>query len=262
VLGTWWSGQAGNRAHRYAYANIADFIRDSFRGQLDNIVDYACGQGDLLARLALRFPEARLTGLDGSPLLLQAATRKIARLGESALARVKLLETPLPNFDLQVPTADLVVFSFPNIVPAVDGGDFATDGMRLNPVDLVILRELSQIPDPEEDIPHDAAEDYAILVRDRLVSLNIRQMLSPGGMCVRVEYTNVARERLPKLELVRTGMEEGSLPDPVFDKQPACWFQVAASRYFRSAVMEDVYHQSGEECDRTGGYMITVLRAI
>jgi SAM-dependent methyltransferase len=262
VLGQWWSGQAANRAHRYAYANIANFIRDSFATPFEHIVDYACGQGDLLARLAQGFPDARLTGFDGSPLLLEFAARKIARLGQGTVRRTRLVETPLPNFDLPGPAADLVAFSFPNIVPSANGGDFAADERRLSATDRAILRELSQTPGPGESASYDPAGDYAILVRDRLVSLNIRYMLNPGGICIRVEYTNVAREGLPKLELIRTGMEEGSIRDPVFGKEPACWFQVVASRYFRSAVMEDVYHQSGEECDKTGGYMITVLRAI
>ncbi|MGD0310308.1 MAG: hypothetical protein ABSC02_13600 [Acidobacteriota bacterium] len=40
------------------------------------------------------------------------------------------------------------------------------------------------------------------------------------------------------------------------------WFCVLASRYYRSGVMEDVYHQSRDECNRLGGYFINVLRAL
>jgi len=37
---------------------------------------------------------------------------------------------------------------------------------------------------------------------------------------------------------------------------------VLASAYFRSRVLEDVYLQTGDERDKNGGYLITVLRAI
>jgi hypothetical protein len=94
------------------------------------------------------------------------------------------------------------------------------------------------------------------------VSLNIHGLLKQGGLCVRVEYANVPRQELPRLELLRTGFEEGSLDLSVDGKTPDQWFRVLASRYYRSGVMEDVYHQSGDKCNRRGGYFINVLRAL
>ena len=80
-LGRWWYKQAANAVHTYSYRNIADYIGASFSRSPSLIVDYACGCGNLLSRLFFRFPESRLMGLDGSPLLLDHARNRIARRG-------------------------------------------------------------------------------------------------------------------------------------------------------------------------------------
>jgi hypothetical protein len=62
--------------------------------------------------------------------------------------------------------------------------------------------------------------------------------------------------------LVEISYEEGSLDMELEGEKPRQWFRVSASSYFRSRVLEDVYQQTGDERDRRGGYLITVLRAI
>jgi hypothetical protein len=88
----------------------------------------------------------------------------------------------------------------------------------------------------------------------------MRHLLKPSGLCLRVEYANVRRDDLPPSETLLTGYEEGSMDVEAGGRRAAQWFRVAASAYFRSRVMEDVYHQSEDESDREGGYFITVLR--
>jgi hypothetical protein len=259
-VGLWWMRQAANRSHGYAYRKIADFIRDSFPHSPGMIVDYACGGGHLLSRLNQRFPDSKLIGFDGSPLLLKMARERLGS-GENGDSRISLVETHLPNFELPGAIADVAVFAFPNIVPISEDAEIPWID-RLKPADLKIAEELAHMKDPESKRQEDPAVISNTLLRDRLVSLNLRSLLKRGGICMRVEYGNVSREELPAIELMRTEFEEGALARTASGKTPDQWFQVAASRYFRSSVIEDVYHQSKDESDRSGGYFITVLRAI
>ncbi|MBZ5496536.1 MAG: class I SAM-dependent methyltransferase [Acidobacteriia bacterium] len=261
-VGLWWHRQSANSIHRYAYRNIADFIRSSFSRTPRVIVDYACGAGNLLSRLQERFPTSRLMGVDGSSFLLGMARKRLVRQGNGASPHVTLVETLLPDFELPRAVADLVVFAFPNMVPcsAEENGNPCAHQLSRN--DRVLARELADRRAPESAGAEDESEPIcAALIRDRLVALNIRRLLNRGATCVRVEYGNVRREELPELELLRTEFEEGSLDHKVNGIVPDQWFRVVASCYYRSGVMEDVYHQSEDESDKAGGYFITVLRA-
>lgn len=262
-VGHWWSNQAADSIHGYAYRNIADFICSSLADPPGLIVDYACGPGNLLSRFHRRFPFSRLMGLDGSSFLLGLARRRMAQLGQCALRQVRLVETLLPNFELPSAVADLVVFVFPNMVPCSAQDDGLRCAHRLRAVDTAVARELACCPDPDNPaVGDDPQTVYSTLLRGRLVSLNIRRLLKRGGLCMRVEYGHVRREELSQMELLRTAFEEGSLDQETNGKVPEQWFRVLASRFFRSGVMQDVYHQSQDESDRTGGYFITVLRAL
>jgi SAM-dependent methyltransferase len=259
-VGHWWHRQAVNHSHRYAYRNIANFIRASIPGAPEHIVDYACGGGNLLARLHGLFPESRLTGLDGSNLLLQKAQRRLARHDRDFSRRVTLVETALPNFDLPGNSADLVVFAFPNLVPTLGRDDTRDNERLLGRTDTAVGRALAEQIGREDGCEDEIDEIYSTLLRDRLASKNMRHLLKASGYCVRVEYANVRRDDLPPAEVLLTGYEEGSFDLEIGGKQAMQWFRVAASAYFRSGVMEDVYHQSEDESDREGGYFITILK--
>ncbi len=255
-VGKWWFDQASNRSHSYAYRCIADFIKDSFPEPPGIIADYACGAGNFLARLHSRFPSSRLIGIDGSGFLLRKARRR------QALRGADLIETPLPDFSLAHATSDLVVYTFPNMV-ASSSDDLERTAGLLSPADLAVARHLAEDEDSESLREQgNPATVCACLLRERLVSLNIRRMLKGSGACVRVEYGNVPREQLPKLEQMRIGFEEGSLDRFVRGGKADQWFRVAASRYCRSRVIEDVEHQSGGARGRKGGYLISVLKPV
>ncbi len=96
-IGWWWFHQAGNSCHRYAYHNIAGFIRSSFSRQPGLIVDYACGAGNLLFRLNRHFPDSELVGYDGSSLLLAMAHRRLSREAATAGNRVGRCSSPRPD---------------------------------------------------------------------------------------------------------------------------------------------------------------------
>ncbi len=248
-VGRWWLERSTEAAHRRAYRNIADFIKDSFVRPPRRIVDYACGAGNLLALLSYRFAHSKLVGLDGSRLLLSSALQRISRLPRSCSGRISLIETALPNFDLLRGQADLVVFCFPNMVPS--GAEERQEwGSRLGESDRKVAENLA------------FPEDPYILEQSRCISLNLRRLLARNGICVRVEYATVQRHELSPPELTQVSFEEGSLDYEADGVLPRQWFHLLASAYFRSKVLEDVYQQTSDERDRNGGYLITVLRAV
>ncbi len=255
-VGEWWFHQASNRCHSSAYQRIAKFIGDSFPRPQDVVVDYACGSGNLLARLRVLFPFSRLLGIDGSALLLGLARRR------QPLSKVDFIEIALPAFSLPRAVADLVVYTFPNMVSS-SADDLERMARLLIPADLAVARHLAADKDFESMREQgDPGSVYAALLRERLISLNIRELLKRNGSCVRVEYGNVPRGQLSRLEQLRIGFEEGSLDQRVRDSEPAQWFRVVASQYSRSRVIEDVEHQSRGGRKRSGGYFISVLRAL
>jgi len=245
ALARWWHGRSGDRAHARAYRNIADFIAGSYTHPPRVIVDYACGAGELLALLSLRFPHSRLVGLDGSAYLMGMALKRLARLPRRCSRRISLVRAALPDFRLMPHSADLAIFCFPNIVPSPSARG------RLSRADRVLAESLGA-----------GARERAVLEYNRLVSLNLRRLLRPGGVCVRVEYGTARREELSASELLWVSYEEGSLDAPAGQRAARPYFRVSASSYFRSGVLEDVFQQTGSREDRNGGYLITVLRAI
>jgi SAM-dependent methyltransferase len=262
-VGRWWLGQSDDFSHRNAYRHIVDFLAASFPCPPKRILDYACGAGHLIALIHARFPDARITGLDGSSFLLGHARRRQTRLDERSRPRLRLVETALPNFRLPRARADLVTFIFPNMLPDPADGDERKIAWPLTPRELDVARELAQYHDPESTRgDRDPEVLTGEMLWERLISCNLRHLLRRGGICVRAEYGNVPREQLSGLETLRTGFEEGSLDYSFHGTPIRSWFRIVASRYYRSGVVEDVFHQSPDtRAKRKGGYLLTVLRA-
>lgn len=256
-VGRWWLARASDPAHARAYSKVVRCIHDAAGRSPRLIVDYACGAGHLLTRLAWRFPHARLIGLDGSLLLLEVARRRIGRMGREAERRIRLRAEKLPRSPAPRLGAELAVYAFPNMYPA--------RGPRRepDPCESAAARRLARLRDPaaggEPSLPGPSAGE---LLRGRAVSWDLRRVLADGGLCVRVEYAEVPRHQLSRAELLRVAFEEGSLSDEIAGERVRPWFRLLASAYVRSGVIEDVYQQTGDESDRHGGYAITVLRAV
>ena len=259
----WWRERANNEAHTHAYRKIAAFIRASFAHEPRMIVDYACGAGHLLAALSRSFPNSKLVGLDGSSVLLDLAERRFSRLPADRAQRILLIETPLPNLHVIKERADLVIFCFPNMMPSSDEEEACAGGFSLSMNDQWIAEKLSLAIDcDEEESRPDPSVIQSTLERNRKISCNLRNLLIRGGICVRVEYATMQRHEWAPLDLQRVCFEEGALDSRIENKLSDQWFRVLASAYFRSRVLEDVYQQTGDNRDRNGGYLITVLRAI
>jgi SAM-dependent methyltransferase len=261
-IGDWWLQHSLDAVHRRAYLKIAEFIRDSYVHEPALIVDYACGPGNLLALLSLRFEISKLVGLDGSSFLLSEARRRFSLLPRECARRISLIETPLPKLKLLDEKADLVIYCFPNMVPFLPV--FPATGSILCEKDRRVARCLSLASNSLDDRvgEQDASANQWGLEQGRGISKNLRQLLVQGGICVRVEYATMQRDELAPLELSQVSFEEGSLDMCIDGRKPNQWFRLLASAFFRSRVLEDVYEQTGDERDRNGGYLITVLRAI
>lgn len=265
AVGRWWRQRSEDGSHARAYRTIARFVRRLHLPRDPTIADYACGHGSMLVRLFRLFPTAKLIGIDGSALQLEMARRRLTRLDRRAMDRVRLIETKLPDFTLPRGVADLAVFVFPNLVAnESDQPYFDRHGYK-HPRDSVVGRQLAKLreEDPDEETcTSDPDEVYDELMTNRVVARNIRRLMKRGGLCVRVEYSNSIREGLTQLVQDRTAFEEGSLARRYGGRASERFFEYLFDDYHRSKVIEDVYHQTGEEDDRHGGYMIGVLRAI
>ncbi|MDA2934699.1 class I SAM-dependent methyltransferase [Acidobacteria bacterium AH-259-D05] len=263
TLGKWWLNQSSDTAHGYAYRKIIGHVHSLLRRPPKRIIDYTCGAGNMLTRLYRLFSDSQLTGIDGSSFLLQQAKRRMQLLGRNWENRVELIETHLPDFSLPSGKADMCLFVFPNIVP--DPSDDVEEDHDFPAADLAVADYLSRVrePDPEEETVEDDPETvYDSLLTDNVVARNLRGLLKKGGLCVRADYANAPREELTRLVQQRMAFQEASLEVTVNGFRVEQLFAVVDSIYCRSKVLEDVYHQTRDESDKEGGYLITTLRAI
>ncbi len=263
-VGKWWVKQSLNAAHERAYRTIAEQARRCAGASPRVIVDYACGPGQILAKLYKKFPKAEIIGIDGSSMMLELTEKRLQRIGGDFDKRVLLVESDLPNFSLDLPKADLLVFAFPNVVVRTkDQPYYDEHGYQDNPdAKTASFLASSREPDPSEETVTDE-EDILFdnLLTGKVVSRNLRGLMKRGGICIRAEYSNAPREELTKLVQARQAFEEGSLGS--FQGRKAVrLFSFRESFYYRSRVIEDVYHQTKDEADRTGGYFLNVLKAV
>ena len=68
----------------------------------DSVLDIGCGTGELLVRLAAKYPAARLAGLDPVPAMLDKARRKLSDKVELGVGWANDLPWPDASFDLVV----------------------------------------------------------------------------------------------------------------------------------------------------------------
>jgi ubiquinone/menaquinone biosynthesis C-methylase UbiE len=66
---------------------------------MDRVLDVGCGTGELLARLAAKYPDARLAGLDPVPAMLEKAKRKLSDKVELRVGWANELPWPDATFD-------------------------------------------------------------------------------------------------------------------------------------------------------------------
>lgn len=281
AVGDWWESQATNGAHRKAHAAVADFVHTETKrkGKAGPkwIVDYACGSGIFLVTLAARFPEARIVALDGSGKMLERAGARLEKAGfeygetepahcfDAKGPRIRLVKTSLPNFSLPAGKADVVIFLFPNLTPSLADQDYYDKHGYKNREDIKVCTVLARLRemDPEDEVTAvKPKEMYESLMTDRVISRDLRHLLKKGGTCFKVDYANAHRDELSSLTQMRSLFVEGALEEPVKEMWCQAFFRYVKNKFYRSQVILDVYHQTKDPSDKTGGYFISKFTAI
>jgi SAM-dependent methyltransferase len=279
-VGKWWATQARDRAHIKAYTDICCYLErqlDSRGAKAEVIVDYACGDGSFLKRLARHFPKARILGLDGSGLMLKTARSILLKQKIDANfvkttecfrkdgPRVRLVKTVLPNFKFEEGQADAVIFLFPNLTCSdKERKRYEKNGYNRRR-DVCVAEMLCRFRemDPEDEVATvDPDECFDDLMTNKVISRNLRRMLKSGGLLIRSEYANAPRHELTDLTQWRSLFAEGALDLPIKEVRAENIFRFLNSEYHRSAVILDVYHQSGDPTDKEGGYFCSAFEAV
>jgi SAM-dependent methyltransferase len=279
TVGTWWEQRSADDAHKRAYRHAAEHARDSLKKakvKAPLVVDYACGGGHFLLELAKLVPDARIVGLDGSKKLLALTAARCEAAGISAAIvpggkafatggpRVRLVRTNLPNFALPAGKADAVAFVFPNIAPGPDDQPLYDRNGYLNRNDGAVAKMLARFRemDPEDEV---TTEKPAYLfdgyMTERVLSRNIRRLLKPKGLWFKVDYANALRADLTELSQWRCLFAECALEAPIKGLRSEVLFKLRDNVFRRSSVILDVYHQTKDPSDKTGGYFITEFGA-
>lgn len=290
AIGDWWEGQASNGAHRKAYAAVAEHVAKRLKARTSKkgtgkrpapkvkwLVDYACGSGLFLEALATRFPEARIVALDGSRKMLDKAAARMAKAGHEAGSveaddcfdakgpRIRLVKTSLPNFSLPKGKADAVIFVFPNLTPSPADQDYYDKHGYKNRMDVKVCTVLARLRemDPEDEVnTMKPAELFEGLMTDRVISRNLRHLLKRGGSCFKVDYANANRDELSPLTHKRSLFVEGALEETVRELRSEVFFRYVGNDFHKSQVILDVYHQTKDPSDKTGGYFTCEFKAV
>jgi SAM-dependent methyltransferase len=257
VMGEWWMERTATLSHKRAYRKISEVVRSMAPAEPRLITDYSCGGGDLLVHMADRFPHARLRGIDASAKMLARAIGQVGGADGRLERPIEFIRSRLPDPRLPAHTEDLVVYTFPDLA--------RNDKPRIPANDRRVGRALSKMedkdledPPEEEEEPQDVFEDLAW---GRAVSINLRHLVRRGGTVVRVDYADCEIEQMTKVSRMRSAFEEGSLNRAVTGVRSTTLFELGRSQFFRSKVCEDVFHQTGVEDDKRGGFLVTELRA-
>ena len=120
-VGQWWVNKTRNAAHAAAYRNITNHVVQCAQRESGLIIDYGCGTGLLMKRLVDLLPAWKFLGIDGSKVMLGDAETWAGpkRKGRSASVEFRLAK--LPDFSVSTQKADVIVFTFPNIVSVASG---------------------------------------------------------------------------------------------------------------------------------------------
>lgn len=271
-LGDWWIKQSRNRAHQTAYGKIAEYVHSLGIHDPNFIVDYACGSGGALRALLNAFPSARFVGIDGSKKMLSLAGRMLNRSGfdtdfvsarEAFRAkgpRVRLLLSSLPNFALPKSKADVALFLFPNMNFSAPEKACLRTRVPGDPTVLAIARLLSRLREAT-DKPRKRQSIYEELLFERAMSANIHRLLKKGGLWIKTDYAEVCREGLSELMQWRTLFSESAFDAFVKDRMVRDKFEYLGNRFFRSSVVLDVYDQTKDLEDKSGGYIVSAFMA-
>lgn len=254
-VGQWWVNKTRNAAHAAAYMNIANHVAQCARGEGGLIIDYGCGPGLLIKRLADLLPAWKFIGIDGSKVMLHGAETWARTKRKGRPASIEFRLSKLPDFSASIPKADIIVFTFPNVVTV------ASERRRFEGIFLED-REVAGLLAMKQEKGEGVEALYDQLFMSRVVARNLRFLLRSGGLCVRVDYSQGTRDELSRFDQVSTLFEEGSLKARQSRLKPQKFFHLLYSHYYPSNVIRDVFEQTKDKDFLEGGYLVSLLQAI
>jgi SAM-dependent methyltransferase len=279
-VGDWWIEKSQDGPHQSAYKKIAryisSFLRKAKNAKPKIMIDYACGNGAILKTLGRTFPSTSIVGIDGSRKMLRRAEQSLEesrlkskftepiRYYQNADAQYLLVQTPLPNFSMPSGKADVAVFLFPNM----NATDNQMQGLKNHVEDPNVrgtarLLARMRLKDPDPSDAGSTLEDLEdALLFERIVCMNIRDLLEKGGLWFKVEYSACKREDLSELEKWELLFTECAMKVSIDGKKQKQFFQFIGNQFFRSSVIRDVYDQSKDPDFKSGGYFISAFRAV
>ncbi|MCX5723878.1 MAG: class I SAM-dependent methyltransferase [Nitrospirae bacterium] len=255
TVGQWWVDQTRNKAHVAAYTNIASHVVRCAKKDRGLIIDYGCGTGLIMKRLVDALPGWTFLGIDGSKVMLRDAEIWARAKRKQRPAAIEFRCATLPDFSAPAEKADMIVFTFPNIVSVASG---RCPFQKLFPND----RDLARLLAKKQEKGKKAEELFDQLFMSRVVSRNLRLLLRKGGLCVRVDYCQGDRHELGGFDQLSTLFEEGSLNTKQAHLRPHKFFKLLSSQYYESAVILDVYEQTKDKDFLEGGYLVSLLQAV
>lgn len=254
-VGQWWVHKTRSAAHAAAYLNIASHVVQCVRREDGLIIDYGCGTGLLMKRLVDVLPAWKFLGIDGSTTMLRGAETWARTKRKSRPASIEFRLAKLPDFSVSTPKADIIVFTFPNIVSVASERRQFEEIFRKD-------RDVAGWLAMKQEEGEGVEALYDSLFMSRVVARNLRFLLRKGGLCIRVDYSQGARHELGRFDQLSTLFEEGSLNARQSRLKPQKFFALRYSHYYPSAVIRDVYDQTKDKDFLEGGYLVSLLQAI
>ena len=255
TVGQWWVDQTRNKAHAAAYKNIASHVVRCAKKNSGLIIDYGCGTGRIMKRLVDALPGWTFLGIDGSQVMLRDAEAWARAKRKKHSVGIEFRCATLPDFSTPAVKADIIVFTFPNMLSPASG---RCPFQRLFQED----RDLAWLLARKQEKGKKATELFEQLFMSRVVSRNLRLLLRKGGLCVRVDYCQGDRHELGRFDQLSTLFEEGSLSTKQAHLRPHKFFKLLTSQYYESAVIRDVHAQTKDQDFLEGGYLISLLQAM
>jgi hypothetical protein len=208
-----------------------------------------------MKRLVDLLPAWKFLGIDGSKVMLRGAETwaRTKRKGRPASVEFRLAK--LPDFSISTPKADIIVFTFPNIVSVASERRQFEEIFRLD-------QEVAGLLAMKQEEGEGVEALYDQLFMSRVVARNLHFLVRKGGLCVRVDYSQGARDELGRFDQLSTLFEEGSLNRRQSRLKPQKFFHLLYSHYYPSAVIRDVYEQTKDKDFLEGGYLVSLLQAI
>jgi SAM-dependent methyltransferase len=272
-LGDWWIRKSRDTSHQNAYRRAAEYLEELTRRETkapQRILDYACGNAALLPRLARRFPNAELIGVDGSLKMLQLAASELSALGLRGVSKniasrkargptVRLIHSFLPNLRLFPHELDAVLFLFPNMnLSAKDISERIDESYTKREEEIARLLSRILLPGERKENIQSTFQDLLLF---RLISKNIHRMLRKKGLWLKAEYCCIPRDQFDESDQWKLLFSESALDYEFGKRIIRDRFEYLGSKFFRSQVIKDVYEQTLDPADLHGGYFISAFRA-